>query len=341
MLTDFSLSPTLSRWFALPWPPGFFFPGCLCCPASSWGYFIGGTTSGTPIVTADKFVFTTELGAAQTTANFVATRFGHASFGDAQGFGYWAGGSTGVANVSDEAEKTTFSTDTTAAMTSLLTTNRNNLTTCGMAERSTKGYVAGGTSDGSTLIATVDKYTISSDTFANSTSAALSAAKLQVAAMTEGSTKGYWLGGATTAPLANADKITFSSDTTAATTTANLSQARYAMACGSDGSSKGFCAGGRTLTAVSVTTTDKTTFSSDSTAAATTANLASARREHAGMSQGADNMYVAGGNTLTNGVAVIDSPERIAFSTEVTTALTNSGISVARRFLATVSDVAL
>lgn len=42
----------LSRWLHLPWPPGFFLPGCLCCSAtaSQAYHVVGGEKGGTPNV---------------------------------------------------------------------------------------------------------------------------------------------------------------------------------------------------------------------------------------------------------------------------------------------------
>ena len=201
----------------------------------------------------------------------------------------------------------------------------------------TKGYFVGGRTTTEAVVVTADKITFSTDTTAACTTANLSQARQGLAGLSEGSTKGYFAGGYTAAAfVATTDKLIFSTDATAACTTANLSQARRHAAGVSERSTKGYFAGGHTDAAGGqVVTVDKITFSSDSTAACTTADLSQARHSSAGVSEGSTKGYIAGGYTSSACVATAD---KITFSTDATAACTSANLSQARNSLAGVSE---
>ena len=183
--------------------------------------------------------------------------------------GYFAGGydDSFIATT----DKIVFSSDTTTARTSAnLSAPRQGL--AGLSEGSTKGYFAGGSTGSSPAVDIADKITFVTDTTVAYTNANLSQVRYRLAGISEGSIKGYFVGGHGYAGTVDtADKITFSTDSTAACTSADLKQARDYLAGLSEGNTKGYAAGGdaggRQATA------DKVTFSTDSTAACTSADL--------------------------------------------------------------------
>src|SRR6185436_16084835 len=104
-----------------------------------------------------------------------------------------------------------------------------------LSERTTKAYFAGGGHDVSgvlTAVATADKLTFAGDSTSAVSTADLSAARKFPQGMSEGTSKGYWAGGAvTTASTAvtTVDKLTFSNDTGSAQGSAALTVARFGL----------------------------------------------------------------------------------------------------------------
>jgi len=339
------------------------------------GYFAGGFTgSSTRTVVADKLTYSTDTTAAQTSANLSQARGGLAGVGQEYNIGvffgnnsitsgniasgqigqyhfssgttdiivmpitsivgetngYFAGGSTGFSPgvALATADKLTYSTDTTTAQASAnLSQARGYLAGC--SGDSIKGYFAGGYDPA--VLATADKLTYSNDTTTAQTTANLSQARSDLAGISEGSTKGYFAGGYDPSTVATADKLTYSNDTTVAQTTANLSQARYSLA-GCDGNgTKGYFAGGLNSGGFIVATADKLTYSTDTTAAQTTANLSQARYALAGVSEGLTKGYFAGG---TAGISSVTTADKLTYSTDTTAAQTTANLSQERNLLA-------
>jgi hypothetical protein len=173
----------------------------------------------------------------------------------------------------------------------------------GLSERLSKGYLAGGFTSGTPVVAvkTGDKITFSGDSTAAQTTAQLSTARKASQGLSEGNIKGYWAGGYTgsvvTSCVITADKITFSSDTTTAQTTANLSAVRAELESGSDGTTKGYFCGGQTGAAS--TKVDKITFSTDTTAALTSQSFG----QYWGASgSNGMKMFAAGGVDFVTGI---------------------------------------
>jgi len=94
------------------------------------------------------------------------------------------------------------------------------------------------------------------------------------------------------------------------------------------GGTKGYFAGG--YTGAKVSTTDKITFSTDTTAAATTANLTTQKFACVGVSEGSTKGYVAGGTTGAD----VNTADKITFSGDTTAAATTANLSQARDNLA-------
>jgi len=126
-----------------------------------------------------------------------------------------------------------------------------------------KGFFGGGFSGAN--LATVDKVTYSTDTTNAQTTANLSQARSSLASCSGDGTKGYF------ADQSITDVLVYFSEKTNAIASANLSSARSNFCGISQGSSKGYFAGGQI--AAYLTTTDKLTYSNNTTAAQTTADL--------------------------------------------------------------------
>jgi uncharacterized membrane protein YdcZ (DUF606 family) len=246
-------------------------------------------------------------------------------------YGYFAGGFTGAAIATTD--RITFSTGTTAAFTAA-NLSQARYWIAGSSDKSTYGYISGGSINASTRVTTVDRITFSTGTTAAFTAANLSTAREGGAGLSDGSTYGYFAGGTTGANVVTADRITFSTGTTAAFTAANLSQARRYLASSSDGSTYGYFAGGNTDQ--DVATADRITFSTGTTAAFTAANLSQAKSQLAGLSDGSTYGYFAGGTTGAN--ILVATADRIAFSTGTTAAFTAANLSQARRGVVVTSD---
>ena len=355
-----------------------------CSGNSTKGYFAGGSLNsggfGTVVATADKLTYSTDITAAQTTANLSAARGNLAGISQGTTKGYFAGGSTGSSSSrSVVADKLTYSTDTTAAQTSANLSvvkfglagvgqeynigvffGNNSITSGNIASGQigqyhfssgttdiavmpftsivgeTNGYFAGGSTGGlpGVALGTADKLTYSTDTTTAQASANLSQARGYLAGCSGDSIKGYFAGGYDPAVLATADKLTYSNDTTTAQTTANLSQARSDLAGISEGSTKGYFAGGYDPSTVA--TADKLTYSNDTTAAQTTANLSQARYDLVGCDGNGIKGYFAGG--LNAGSFTVATADKLTYSTDITAAQTTANLSQARYALAGVSE---
>lgn len=254
------------------------------------GYACGGVTSGsagtqTPVT--DKLTFSTETTAAQTTANLSVALRATAGVSEVTSKGYLLGGSTSNSNSAQSAieQILTYSTDVTATNTSA-NLSQARWFVSGISDGSTKGYAGGGGTGTLIAVATTDKVTFSTDAISATTTANLTGIRHSTSALSNGSTKGYFMGGFVTSVGDSllADKVTFSTDVTASVSTANLSVARV-NTCGiSEGSNKGYVSGGYTGATIAQATTDLVTYATDVSSAATTMNLNTTRRGPLGTS---------------------------------------------------------
>ena len=254
--------------------------------SSSAGYFGGGLPG--PRSTMDKVTYSSDTTAAVPGAALSAARYSLAASSaranalpqppvvtgtpatvsnDTPNTGYFGGGFPGPRSTMD---KITYSTDTTAAVTSAnLSAARNYLAA---SSSSIAGYFGGGGSGsalGTLSRTTMEKLIYSTDTITTVPGASLTAARYSIAA-TGNSTAGYF--GSTPASFSTMDKLTYSTDTTVAVPAARLSAARgYLSATGS--STAGYFGGG----APAYSTMDKVSYITDTTAAVPGANLSAAR----------------------------------------------------------------
>ena len=301
-----------------------------------YGYFAGGSSSGTFFATAEKLTYSSDTAAAQTTANLSQGRGGLAGISEGLTKGYFAGGNSqsGAANIIATNDKITYSTNTSSAQASAnLSQARAGL--AGIGGERNKGYFAGGLATFSSYVTTADKLTYSTDSTAAQTTANLSQARRSFGGVSDGLIKGYFAGGDTNNAVATAEKLTYSTDSTAAQTTANLTQARIgSTGCSGEGT-KGYFTGGYTGAGVDVATSNKINYSTDTTASLTTSNLSQARSFLAGISEGSKKGYFAGGQT---GSTVVVTADKLTYSTDATAAQTSANLSQARSTLAGVGQ---
>jgi len=257
-------------------------------------------------------------------------RMAAAGSGSDSSYGYFVGGSDGVI-----ADRITFSTGVTSANTvSNLSLARGKL--AGLSDGSTYGYFAGGmTGSSGPPYNTVDRITFS--TGATAAHAALSQARYFLTGLSDGSTYGYFAGGSTGNVVATADRVTFSTSAIAANAVSNLSAARYVLTGLSDGSTYGYFAGGVISSGAKVNTADRITFSTGVTAANAVSNLSVAKYGTAGLSDGSTYGYFAGGVTGSSNI-IVNTADRITFSTGATAANTVSNLSQVGYGLAGLSD---
>jgi len=122
------------------------------------------------------------------------------------------------------------------------------------------------------------------------------------------------------------DKLTYSDETNAAATTANLTVGRIQGCCFSDASTAGYFAGGNTAGAGGQTTlVDKVVFSTDTTAAETSAALSVGKASGSGHSSPTDGYFLGGNTTPTT---MVDLADKMVFSTEITSAVATANLSI-------------
>ncbi|MBS0263894.1 MAG: hypothetical protein JSS02_18290 [Planctomycetes bacterium] len=202
------------------------------------GYTLGGTASLTAageLTTADKTLFASDVTAAVATASLSQAREELAGISERTTKAYFGGGGQKIAGVLTAlatADRLVFASDTTGALGSANLSLARKFP-AGLTNGQTKGYWGGGFTGGtSAVVTTVDKLTFVNDTTGVQGSAALSAARLGLFAGSDGTTKGYWVGGQAGPPVGVIDKTMFATDATSAIIpTLNRSQG----ASGADG----------------------------------------------------------------------------------------------------------
>jgi len=199
----------------------------------------------------------------------------------------------------------------------------------------TKGFFMGGqTPTGPFSVESVngiDITTYSAETTAASTTS-LSASRSRAAAAGNAD-KGFFAGGyVEPTNVSTADRTTYSTETTAAVSGANLSQARYDLS-GAGNSDKGFFAAGFNVAAnAAVTTSNRTRYSTETSAAVSGSNLTQAVMNPAAAGN-EEKCFFAGGFSITSNSDVSTS-NRIFFSTETSAAVSGSNLSQPRNGLA-------
>ena len=247
-------------------------------------------------------------------------------------YGYLTGGYTG-AGIS-LVDRITFSTSTTAANASKLSTVR--YYTGGLSDGISYGYVGGGNSSAPCKI--VDVITFSTSAIAANASSDLSVVRYRTAALGDGSTYGYWSGGISGTDVYKiTDRIIFSTKVTSANTTSDLSLKRYIATGLSDGGIYGYFIGGLSAaTSTPELLVDRIVFSTSVTSANTVSNLSSQRYALMTLSDGAGIYgYYSGGASSTVPYKITD---RITFATSIAAAYTTGDLTIAKHSTAGLSD---
>jgi hypothetical protein len=186
--------------------------------------------------------------------------------------------------------------------------------------------------------ATADKTDMSAETTAAVTTANLTVIRMQHASVSNPGSAGYVSGGQGASSFrSTSDKVTYSNDTTTAVGTATISQNRNALSGLSERSTKGYVGGGTTGAFNQLKTADILTYSSETDAAATTANLSQARYLPCGMTEGTSKGYWGGGDT-GGGATNQNTIDKITFSSDTTAVLTSAALATKRGEMCAGSD---
>lgn len=240
------------------------------------------------------------------------------------------GGDPFLTTVYKTCDKTDMTAETTAAVsTGNLSSNR--YAPGAAANPGVAGYCCAGNTSTTVSVTTGDKLTFSNDTTVAVSGTNLSQGRSQLAALSERSTKAYFAGGLISGggvvKSKVCDKLAFASDTSAATTSADLSSQRSGPSGLNGNSTKGYWAGGTTGGVFNaVVTSEKLTFSSDTTSAVSSANLSLARLNMQSGSDGSAKGYWFCGQSSSGGISNVD---KITVSTDTTAATTSAAVGQA------------
>lgn len=295
------------------------------------------TLNGTFTVT-QQYVINSSASAASNPTNRLENRSGILYFNDDKVFmnvavvyGYVAGGLTSTVAVASS-ERFTFSTATSATQTPALSVARLYLN--GVSDNKVYGYFAGGQNTTSSLVVISDRVTFSTSAIAADTPSNLSAATDRVAAISDGLTYGYYLGGFTGALTARQNRILFSTGALAAFTLGNLNVVKYQPMAVSDAVTFGYICGGSSSVGTYSANVERLTFST-SLCSTSTVVLSQARAYGAGLSDGSTYGYIGGGFSGATTYAITD---RITFSSGAIAAQTPANLSTVRSELAGFGD---
>jgi hypothetical protein len=193
----------------------------------------------------------------------------------------------------------------------------------------TKGFSIGGAGGGNVA----DKATFSTETTAAQTSANLTAGRAQISSGGN-DTQAYYIGGTDASDVSqtSANKLTHSNDTMASNTSAALPAARsgilaavYTTANYSYGGSAGANSNDQSAAY-------KTTYSNDTTAAQTSANLATGRASGMTLSSDTAAMYFGGFRNVPSGFTQQTIADKMPFSTETSANNTSLALPTARAY---------
>jgi hypothetical protein len=150
---------------------------------SVYGYAMGGYTASAYVATTDRITFSTSATAASTVSNLSGVRGFGAGVSDGAIYGYAMGGYSGA--IVATTDRITFSTSATAAST-VSNLSQARWQSTGVSDGSVYGYVMGGDSGAGTGLVTTDRIIFSTSVTAASTVSNLSAARNQLAGVSDG-----------------------------------------------------------------------------------------------------------------------------------------------------------
>ena len=311
----------------------------------SKGYLSGGTDGSTFNDVVYKMDFNTDLigalasqnlGQARAALSAVSRKYIGFAFPVPSGDGnrgYFAGGYTNTNVAVNTMDIVDYSTDNISASALTLTQSRSRL--AGLSENINKAFFSGGNTGSyvsTTERLTFDPLSYLSDAISYVSSLDLTTPTDTLAGISEGVSKGYFVGGFTGTETSIVNRLFYSPESYSALSTPQLTAARNALATVDGNGFKGYMAGGSLEQGFSSRLAEVFVFPVEVIFAQETAALSDGRRYHAGIGDRSAKGYFAGGIAEN-----LDSIDTIAFSTDTTTAVTSSVLSVARFGLAGIS----
>lgn len=194
----------------------------------------------------------------------------------------------------------------------------------------TKGFSIGGTAG---PVVTADKATFSTETTAAQTSANLTAARSQIGSGGN-DTQAYYIGGVDSSDTSqtSANKLTHSNDTMASNASAALPSARSAMYTAVYNTAIYNYGGNLAANSNDRAEAYKTPYSTDTTAAQTSANLATGRASGITLSSNSAAMYFGGFRNTPSSFTRQTIADKMPFSTETTANNTSLALPTARGY---------
>ena len=287
------------------------------------GYFGGGTPA---LSIVDKISYSDDTTARVPTADLTIGRQGLCATSSQTG-AYFAGGR--IPAHQTVVDKITYSTDTSARVPGADLSAARSYSSA--VANINAGYFCGGT-PGPGPMSTVDKCTFSTDTTARVPGADLSN-QVDHSAAAGNQTAGYITGG-NFPVLSVVDKLTYNSDTTARIPTADLVSGYYDHSGSSSPSAAYFGAGFSPGLTTRLSTLDKLTYSSDSTAAIPSSGDLSIGRVNGAATGSSTSGYFGGGSSPAD----ISTMDRVTYSDDTTTAVPGAALSDVRANFAAASS---
>jgi hypothetical protein len=217
------------------------------------GWF-GGGYAGSPTSRTTRVTFATDTAASTSKGPLSEERWGLSATSDGSTYG-WFGGGYGYppppTRQKSVVDRITYANDTaTASIRGPLATARISLAAVGTTSY---GWFGGGTNVGQQpgntgLVSTVDRIDYSNDTATATAKGPLSLARQQLAAVSDGTTYGWFGGGlspGSNGTVSTIDRITYATDTTTASVRGSLSQTVSRLA-GTGDANNGWFGGGDT-----------------------------------------------------------------------------------------------
>jgi hypothetical protein len=286
-----------------------------------YGYFAGGLTGGTVssgVNYIDRLNFSNDTPTLLGSSNLFYARTGTVGISGAVTRAYFMGGLkadlSGITNYTDVFD---YDSETTSISNSAdLKTKRD--TAIGVSEGLTKGYIAGGDTSASVNVKSTEKIVFSTDTTVASTSLELANAKVDGCGLDGSSTRGYLLGGYTSAVSATTEYIDYSNDTKINAGPAVLSVARSGCGGIAATEAKGYVCGGENgATSTLYAITDIIDFATGSRSNNASANLDRQVAGSAGTSNRQSAGFIGGGVTDSgSGLIITNAIDKMSFTTD-------------------------
>ena len=286
-----------------------------------YGYFAGGLTGGTVssgVNYIDRLNFSNDTPTLLGSSNLFYARTGTVGISGAVTRAYFMGGlRADLSGITSYTDVFDYDSETTSISNSAdLKTKRD--TAIGVSEGLTKGYIAGGDTSASVNVKSTEKIVFSTDTTVASTSLELANAKVDSCGLDGSSTRGYLLGGYTSAVSATTEYIDYSNDTKINAGPAVLSVARSGCGGIAATEAKGYVCGGENgATSTLYAITDIIDFATGSRSNNASANLDRQVAGSAGTSNRQSAGFIGGGVTDSgSGLIITNAIDKMSFTTD-------------------------